>query len=1013
MCIINSSGVVDVTVTEADSMESPMTSVQQQEKAEVKVTSVKEEQKQVLLDKQSTEEDVKDIQEIVQEKELKETVKECSNNDDKVEGIIEEIRADKKEIEEVDDERMDQEAGHEATTAEDTDTTEAHPQETVYVIMISPGDITEGDTDVQDEYNEATLKEDDDSQEDIDVTTEYDITVQKETDVFQKSLESIIHVESNSSLKEHREECTEYKEENKIQQVADVSMDHNVTKSELGIAKDTLAVLQEGHIGTSAVLQEERISIPVVSLVSMPAVSQEEPVSMSAVSQGHTSTLAVSQVGHVSMPAVSQEGLNLVQEHDVTLNHDTPKSEQDVIREDDEAVVMLRSIHSIVQEPDILQQERCISKEQHYVFHEAWDVSHKELDVDNVLQKEQVVTQEPEVTQEPGPDVPKDITMEECNNIHTTQDTVDTEQECLQKESSNEGVGDVLMEGQGVLHEQQVAPKQHDSVQRESCGVHETEGSDLASQEERDFSLKQSIDTKAEYASLLEGYEKAAQQEQPRQQSDTQEEKQQQQQEQSVVLSLLSQEQQQELSVASIQQEQQQTVVPTPEEHSIMDQENCSTVDEHDVPRHEASHVQQEYVEKQDIVPNDQVVEQQETDSTEQKQFVVQEEQDVTQQRHNVTQQQHDMTQQQHDMTQQRHDVTQVTQQGHDVTQQGHIVTQQGHDVTQQGHDVTQQGHDVTQQGHDVTQQGHDVTQQGHDVTEQGHDVTQQGHDVTQQGYDVTWDEPVHGPDTEQHGHSNTTQEHVDTILKEQVSIQHDLEENRGDVTLKEPDVQNGYEAFEEDKTEVTHGGEGLAVDDNMDAMTSSQSETTESLGGSPQMQFDDDEEMETNDPQDPDWSMMEADKEDNCQSSCESTEGPEEDSDTMVSSQITVVEDTETDEQGTTQHSVISSSSAVLTQEQEVALATSTSEKENVTECRPDKHSSQATADSSEVNIDESCEAEGREMIDSGEELERQQKSSLLKLASDLLEQWSDLKEVYRIPKRSSPPVSSRTVSL
>ena len=111
----------------------------------------------------------------------------------------------------------------------------------------------------------------------------------------------------------------------------------------------------------------------------------------------------------------------------------------------------------------------------------------------------------------------------------------------------------------------------------------------------------------------------------------------------------------------------------------------------------------------------------------------------------------------------------------------------------------------------------------------------------------------------------------------------------------------------------------------------------------------------------------------------------------------------------------VISSSSTELAQEQQVAFATSTSEKETAIaneSSQLGKDSAQATADSSEVNINESCEAEGREMLDSDEELERQQKSSLLILATDLLEQWSDLKEVYRIPKRSSPPVSSRTVS-
>ena len=980
MCIFDSSGAVDVTVTEADSIESPMTTVQHQEKAEVKETRVKEEQKQILLRKQSKEEKVKDIRATVQEKE---TVKQCSSNNedkDKVEKVIMEMKEDTKERAELDDEQMDQEA---ETTAEDTDTTEVtHSQETVYVIMISPGDITEGDTDVQDEHSEATMKEDDDSQEEIDVTTEYT----------EKPLARIIRMEPSSSPGELTEQCKE----------------ENVVKSEQGV-------------------------------------TEEED-------------LGVSQEGHITAPAVSQEGHNLVQELDA-MDHDDPKRDQDVTQDYDEKVVMLHTIHNIVQEPDILQQERSISKEeQQFVLREAWDVSHKELDVDNHLQKEP----EPHVTQEAK-------ALEECDDVQTTQD---------------EGVvSDDVMEEQKILHKQQIAPQQHDSVQ-ECCDVRETERGDLASQDEHgECSLKESMDTKAEHSGSVETCERTAGQEQLYQQSGAPEKNQQ----QEVVL---SHEELQELNVVPVQQ----TVIPMAEEPGIMEQEEHSIAN--DVPEHEASHVQQEYVERQDVMPNDQVVEQQEIDNTkEQTQFVIPEEHDVTQQgqdvtqqgqdvtqqghdmtqqehivtqqehdvpwhEHNVTQQEQDVTQQGHDVTQQKHDVTQqgddvtqqrhdVTQQGHDVTQQKHDVTQQGHDVTQQRHDVTQQGHnvtqqghdmtqqehsvtqqehdvtqqkhDVTQQGHDVTQQRHDVTQQGHDVTQQGHDVTQQGHDVTQQGHDViqqghdvaqprhevTWDEqsvPVHEPGT--CGHIEMTREHVDIVLKGQVSMQDNLEENKINVTLKEPDINNRYEL------DNTRGEEALPEDDDMDATMSSQSETTESLSGSPQMQFDDDEEMEVTEPHDPDWSMvsMEADKEDNYESSSESTEC-QEDSDTMFSSQITAVEDTET-EQGTTQHSLISSSS---TQEQEIALATSTSEKENVTasECQPDEHSSQATADSSEVNIGESCEAEGREMIDSGEELERQQKSSLLQLATDLLEQWSDLKEVYRIPKRSSPPVSSRTVSL
>ena len=1097
--MFNHPGAVDVTVTEADSIETPIASLQQQENVELRVKK----EKPSDLDQQRP-----------KEIEVKNQGTESIDNESRVIEIVEEMKVDTKEGDEMDEEQMDQEAYHEATTTEDTDTTEVHPQETVYVIMISPGDITEGDTDVQDEHDEATTKEDD-SQEEIDVTTSYDKNIHEEMNVIQKPLESTIHVESHGLLREQKEENKEQIKEHEVQQSSDILMDHSVTNNEQTVAKE------------------------------------EET------------------------PAASQEH-SLVQ--DLAIDRDTPKCEQDVTEEGKEAVIMLQDIHSIVQEPDILQECRISKEEQHNFFHEACKVSPEQDSVKNALQKD--VSQEPDISQKPT-----DVTMEE-NDSHITQDTMHAGEECVQKELSIVSVGgDTLVEkprDQEIGSQELVPPQELDSIQQEHCNV---DGSDLTSWEECILNLKESDYANVEHSSMHKEYEKLAHQEQLHHLSDIQEKTQQEERN----VAPLSLEKQPGLRSVPVQQNrEEQSVVPPLSEL----QEHDPTA-EQDAAGDEAIRVQREYVEKQVAALSNQMVDQQETgdieklkhdvlqsgpDIAQQGLDLMQQIQDVTQQRfdmaqqgHNVTQQghnlTHDVTQQGHNMAQQGHDLTQqgrnltqqgynvtqqghsvtqleydvtqqgysVTQQGHSVTQQGHCVTQQGHNVTQQRHNVTQQGHNVTQQGHSVTQQGHNVTQQGHnvtqqeyDVTQQGHSVTQQGHnvtqqeyDVTQQGHNVTWQQghnltwqqghdvthqvpdmmqqkqdviqgkqyvaqpakdvthQVHETvtpggqgvtngeeysiasyelDTKQHKHDCTTQEH-DKELKVRINIQ-SLEENKGDVTLKEPGVkkvgepleENNYKMeailkleenkmkaipllLEEDKTEVvtllkekretvflpeenkmevTQMEEKLVEDDDVDSTMSSHSETTESLGGTPLMPFNE-EEMEVNDPHDPDWSMIDADKEDNSQSSCESTEGQDEDSDTLVSSRITVVGDTETAKQVTTQHLVISSSSTELAQEQQVAFATSTSEKETAIaneSSQLGKDSPQATADSSEVNINESCEAEGREMLDSDEELEHQQKSSLLILATDLLEQWSDLKEVYRIPKRSSPPVSSRTVS-
>ena len=957
---------MDVTVTEADSMEGPLTGTQQEEKEIVKKTTVAEDRKVVAVDKQRTEGKdfkLKSNKDSKQEKEVKE--ENISEQNKIVESV--EVKEDTREREEMDG-QTDQEATHEVTTAEDTDTTDANPQETVYVIMISPGDITEGDTDLQDEADEATVKDDNDSQEEIDIVTQCNVTVQKETDILQEPLNNVTHMESSTSLEEHKEECD-------MKQTADVSPDRNVTSSEL--------------------------------------------------------------TTHEGPPATSQEQQDLVQERNITPDLNVPKSEADVPLEEeelDETLVVLTDRHKIVQEPDIIQQERRISKEeQPHVLLEVCDSTHNKHDIDNALHKEDDILQGPDVV--PEPDVPqgaKDCTMEE-------------------KEESTEGVDNGVVEEEGVLREQQVVPQQQflpqhcDNVLEECHDVYQMPDSDLATGQEHDVSLKESnIDAKMEHNHALKDFDEATPQlEQPREHGDDTPKE--------------------HGDDTPKEQQEEQKAIPTQEEHGVMDQTAHDIVD--DVVEHEQHTVQQEIFVKQDGTPNDRVTDQQETDTDEQKRVTTQQEHVPIQQmdvaiqhepvvmKQNVTVHQEQVAMQQEQVAVQQEHV--AMQQEQVAMQQEQVAMQREQVAVQQEHVAMQQEQVAMQQEQVAVQQEHVAMQKEQVAMQQEHDMTQQEHDKTLVDYNDTVTEPA---DTGQHKHNDIAQECDNIIEKDQLQDElvedktsitlktpdvhkgnksleedkiemtqglvkvEDLDvaisthsetvkvENQSGVTSKEPDVQKGPESLkEEDKTEITREGEGLAEDEDMDATTSSQSETTESLGDS----LLDDEAMEVSEPQDADWSMTEADKEDNSQSSCESTEG-QDDSDTLISSQTTVVEDTETEEQSTTQHLAISSSSSVLAQEQEVALATSTSEKETVAECQPDEHGSQTTAVSSEVNIAESCEAEGREMIDSDEELERQQKSSLLKLASDLLEQWSDLKEVYRIPKRSSPPpVSSRTVNL
>ena len=974
---------MDVTVTEADSMEGPVISTQQKEEEQgrevLKETKITEEQKDKPVNvKQQTEgrdSKLKGIKEATHENEVR------GNRQDKIEEeTVEEMKEDTRETEETDEQtETDQEI---TLDAEDTDTTDAPPQETVYVIMISPGDITEGDTTDQHE-EESTAREDEDSQKEIDVTN-CNTTVQDETDNLQQPLDSIVHVQPGTLLEEH-------KETHDVNKPADVMLDHDVTRSEQ----------DEAHKESSAMLEEM---------------------------------------------------CGLVQERDGILDcnvvpHDEPNSDED---EDDEALIILGNRHGIVQEPDMVQQECRISREeQHLVSCDV--IPHKEHKVDNVVQKEPDISQEPnvlpklavlkepDVSQEPDilqepnvlqkpdvlqepnvsqepdilqepnvlqepdvlqesnvsqePDVlqdTKDDTVAE-QDIIQTKDDIHTDHTCTHRELT--GVDDVkVVEGQAVSWGKQEVPQpQHDSIQQESCDVNQTKQNDLCivAEKEQGLSVKEASDAKMEdNITLRDVDDEVTCQEQSQEPSDM------------------------------VNEQEQHNVILTQEECGVTNQEAHHTADKHDMHERDHSTEQQQVcIVEQDDMQSDQTVGHQETDIKEQELKVavqqeyvamqqnhVAEQQDVAMRPESVTIQQEHVAMKQDDVVMKQDDV--VTQQDHVAMQSECVAVQQEHVAMQQEH-VTMEQDDVAMQQGDVAIQSECVTMhQDHVTMQQGHvNVTMQAEHDTTRDNNATVIKPA---DIEQH---NLKQENDNTICKEQSNIQNDLVENTSTVTSKVADVQKPCELPEEDKTEMA-GEEELVEDESMDATTSSQSETTESLGESPQVKFDDNDidEMDVTEPHDPDWSMSEADKEDNSQSSCESTEGQDEYSDTMMSSQVTIVEDTESEEKTTTQHLAISSSSSVLVQEQEIALATSTSEKEITAEYQPHDHGNQTTADSSAANIAESCEAEGREMIDSGEELERQQKSSLLQLASDLLKQWSDLKEVYRIPKRSSPP---RTVNL
>ena len=1028
---------MDVTVTEADSMESPVISTQQKEEEQgrevLKETKVTKEQKDKPVNvKQQTEgrdSKLKDIKEAMQENEIRE------NRQDKIEEeTVEEIKEDARETEETDEQtETDQEI---TLDAEDTDTTDAPPQETVYVIMISPGDITEGDTTDQHE-EETTAREDEDSQKEIDVTN-CNTTVQDVTDNLQQPLDSIDHVQPGTLLEEH-------KETQDVNKPVDVMLDHDVTRSEQDEAhKASSAMLEEmcglvqerdgimdcnvvPHDGPSSdeddealiilgnrhgivqepdmVQQECRISREEQHLVSCDVIPHKEHKVDNVVQKepdisqepNVSPKLAILKEPDVSQePDILQEP-NVLQEPDV-LQEPNVSQEPDVLQEP-----------NVSQEPDILQKPNVLQEP---------DVSQEPdiLQEPNVLQEPDVlqelnVSQEPDVLQERDisqqpdilqePDVSqdtKDDTIAEQDIILTNQGDIHTDHTCTHREFT--GVGDVkVVEGQAVSWGQQEVPQpQCDSIQQESCDVNQTKQNDLCivAEKEQGLSVKEASDAKMEHNITLRDFDDE----------------------------VTCQEQSQEPS-DMVDEQEQHNVILTQEECGVTNQEAHHTADKHDMHERDHSTEQQHVcIVEQDTMQSDQTVGHQETDSKEQELKVAVQQEYVAVQRDDVAMQQNHVAEQQ-DVAmrpesvaiQQEHvamkqdDV--VMKQDDVVTQQDHVAMQSECVAVQQEHVAMQQEH-VTMEQDDVAMQQGDVAIQSERVTmHQDHVTMQQGHvNVTMQAeHDTTRDNNatvIKPADIEQY---NLTQENDNIICKEQNSIQNDLMENTGTVISKVADVQKPCELPEEDKTEVA-GEEGLVEDESMDATTSSQSETTESLGESPQVKFDNEDidEMDVTEPHDPDWSMSEADKEDNSQSSCESTEGQDEDSDTMTSSQVTIVEDTESEEKTTTQHLAISSSSSVLVQEQEIALATSTSEKEITAEYQPHDHGNQTTADSSAANIAESCEAEGREMIDSGEELERQQKSSLLQLASDLLEQWSDLKEVYRIPKRSSPP---RTVNL
>ena len=222
------------------------------------------------------------------------------------------------------------------------------------------------------------------------------------------------------------------------------------------------------------------------------------------------------------------------------------------------------------------------------------------------------------------------------------------------------------------------------------------------------------------------------------------------------------------------------------------------------------------------------------------------------------------------------------------------------------------------------------------------------------------------------------------------------LEDDTKDSVIPKEDVTEEYSTHKENDKRHEMSENEQEDGQDTDSIISTISDTTISL--------DQDDTEGMTDTQDPEWMI---DDKDDPPSSCESTEETHEDSDTVVSSQITVGRDSEPNTETSTVEAIPISSS---TQSEQETFPTSTSEKEATPApvCQPDQQARkqvQQAPVSDSTSIPESCEAEGREMIKSTEELEREQALCLAKLAHDLLEQWSDLKEVYRIPKRSSPP--------
>ena len=240
--------------------------------------------------------------------------------------------------------------------------------------------------------------------------------------------------------------------------------------------------------------------------------------------------------------------------------------------------------------------------------------------------------------------------------------------------------------------------------------------------------------------------------------------------------------------------------------------------------------------------------------------------------------------------------------------------------------------------------------------------------------------------------------ESLDMTVKENLEMEintlADLwtEEANKDSVIPEKDVADEHELEEDRMPEMSDGEDSQ----DTDSIVSTVSDTTVSL--------DQDDTEDMMDTQDPEWIM---DDKGDPPSSCESTEGAQDDSDTVMS---TVGGDS-----GPSTETFAAMPTSSSTQPEQETLPTSTCEKEAtpVPEFQTDQQAMPAPVSDS-TSIPESCEAEGREMIKSSEELEREQALCLAKLASDLLEHWSDLKEVYRIPKRSSPPpVSNCIVSL